>query len=160
MATNSLDSTTGTRPDTPGATLDGIVVGVLAGFNDSGEPLVVFPGNTCAAGLVARSSALLSRSDEGREVALMFENGDAARPLIIGRIQHPEELRETGTPAPVTAQVDGERLEFKADKEIVFRCGKASITLTRAGKVLIRGAYVLSRSSGANRIKGGSVQIN
>ena len=30
----------------------------------------------------------------------------------------------------------------------------------RAGKVLIRGAYLLSRSSGVNRIKGGSVQIN
>jgi hypothetical protein len=34
------------------------------------------------------------------------------------------------------------------------------LTLTHAGKVLIRGAYVLSRSSGVNRIKGGSVQIN
>ena len=28
------------------------------------------------------------------------------------------------------------------------------------GKVLIRGTYLLSRSSGVNRIKGGSVQIN
>ena len=31
---------------------------------------------------------------------------------------------------------------------------------TRAGKVLVRGAYVSSRSSGVQRIKGGSVQIN
>ena len=44
--------------------------------------------------------------------------------------------------------------------QIVLRCGEASITLTRAGKVLIRGAYVLSRSSGTNRIQGGSVEIN
>ena len=44
--------------------------------------------------------------------------------------------------------------------EIELRCGKASLILTRAGKVLIRGAYLLSRSSGVNRIKGGSVQIN
>ena len=49
---------------------------------------------------------------------------------------------------------------LKAQQEIVLECGKASITLTRAGKVLIRGAYLLSRSSGVNRIKGGSVQIN
>ena len=47
-----------------------------------------------------------------------------------------------------------------AEREIVLKCGKASITLTRAGKVIIRGAYVLSRSSGVNRIVGGSVQIN
>ena len=51
-------------------------------------------------------------------------------------------------------------LVVSAEKELVFRCGQASITLTRAGKVLLRGTYPSSRSSGANRIKGGSVQIN
>ncbi|MEO2036899.1 MAG: hypothetical protein ABGZ35_32895, partial [Planctomycetaceae bacterium] len=67
---------------------------------------------------------------------------------------------ETAESTSVSAEVDGERLVLTADKEITLRCGKASLTLTRAGKVLIRGAYLLSRSSGANRIKGGSVQIN
>ena len=47
-----------------------------------------------------------------------------------------------------------------ADEEIVLSCGESSITLTRAGKILIRGKYVLSRSSGVNRIKGGSIQLN
>ena len=47
-----------------------------------------------------------------------------------------------------------------AGREIVLRCGEASITLTRAGKVLIRGTYILTRSSGANRIKGAAVEIN
>ena len=56
--------------------------------------------------------------------------------------------------------IDGEQLTVTADREIVLRCGEASITLTRAGKVIIRGAYVVSRSSGANRIKGACVQIN
>jgi hypothetical protein len=56
--------------------------------------------------------------------------------------------------------IDGEAVTLTAEKEIVLRCGKASLTLTRAGKILLRGAYLLSRSSGVNRIKGGSVQIN
>ncbi|XXT19888.1 hypothetical protein WME94_57670 [Sorangium sp. So ce429] len=30
----------------------------------------------------------------------------------------------------------------------------------RAGKILIRGEYLLVRASGVNRIQGGSVQIN
>ena len=51
-------------------------------------------------------------------------------------------------------------MNITAEKEIVLKCGKASITLTKAGKVIIRGTYLLNRSSGVNRIKGGSVQIN
>ena len=44
--------------------------------------------------------------------------------------------------------------------EIVLKCGDASITLKRDGKVLLRGAYVETQATGVNRIKGGSVKIN
>ena len=81
----------------------------------------------------------------------MFEAGDPARPVVAGRLLRPE---------PVAVERDGERLELTAEREIVLRCGQASITLTRAGKVLIRGAYIFSRSTGVNKIKGGSVQLN
>ena len=97
-------------------------------------------------------------------VALMFEGGDPRRPLLIGFIQNPLDVMISATDASgdrvAETKVDGERVVLKADHEIVLQCGKASITLTRAGKVLLRGAYVSSRSSGVNRIKGGSVQIN
>lgn len=140
--------------------LDGVVIGILAGFDDANTPLVVYPGNDESGGRAARATAVLCHDDVGREVALMFENGDPGRPLIIGRLQHPHEVKPSVSPPQFTAEIDDEILEFRAKKEIVLRCGKASITLTRAGKILIRGTYVLSRSSGANRIKGGSVQIN
>jgi hypothetical protein len=42
----------------------------------------------------------------------------------------------------------------------VLRCGEASITLTKAGKILIRGTYVLSRSSGVNMVKGATIHLN
>ena len=61
---------------------------------------------------------------------------------------------------PATALVDGERLELSAAREITLRCGEASLTLTRAGKVVLAGTAVLSRAQGVNRIIGGSVQIN
>lgn len=63
-------------------------------------------------------------------------------------------------PNQVEVDADGERMIVSAKEQLVLRCGKASITLTKAGKVLIKGSYVLSRSSGVNRIKGGSVQLN
>jgi len=56
--------------------------------------------------------------------------------------------------------IDGKRISLEAENEIVLKCGKASITLTKAGKVLIKGDYVLSHSSGENRIRGGSVSVN
>jgi hypothetical protein len=76
--------------------------------------------------------------------------------------ERPNELKDlrTGKQTSMKIEVDGERIVFRADRELVLRCGEASITLTRAGKVIIRGTYLLSRSSGVNRIKGGSVQIN
>jgi hypothetical protein len=53
-----------------------------------------------------------------------------------------------------------ERLVLAAEREIVLQVGKASVTLTAAGKIILRGTYVSSRSSGVNRIRGGSVEIN
>jgi hypothetical protein len=146
--------------------LDGVVIGVLLGFGEGGEPLVVFPGNRREEAVAARSTAALAAEDVGGEVALLFEGGDPARPLLIARLLRPAE--EPGAPErpatpPDTVEVvrdGGERLELRAEQEIVLRCGKATITLTRAGKVLIRGAYISSWSSGANRIKGGSVHLN
>jgi Phage tail baseplate hub (GPD) len=57
-------------------------------------------------------------------------------------------------------RTDGQRMIVSAREKLVLRCGKASITLTKAGKMLIEGSYLLSRSTGVNRIKGGSVQLN
>lgn len=53
-----------------------------------------------------------------------------------------------------------DELVLTAEKQLTIRCGESSITLTTAGKIIIRGKYIVSRSSGLHRIKGGSVQIN
>jgi len=131
------------------ARLRGIVVGQLAGLDAKGAPVVDYPGNA-AAPLVARTCVTLRREFVGREITLAFDGGDPERPVVMGIVQS----------APVEIAVDGDRVVLTGKEEIVLRCGKASLVLTRAGKVLLRGAYVSSRSSGVNRVKGGSVQIN
>lgn len=142
-----------------------VTVGRLAGFKE-GVPLVDYPGNPMAWPLEALTTAPLAGSEEGRDVALLFADGDAARPVVIGLLQRPSAngmattIAGLGEGEAAEARVDGNRVVLEADEEIVLKCGKASITLTRAGKVLIRGAHLLNSSSGVNRIKGGSVQIN
>lgn len=56
--------------------------------------------------------------------------------------------------------IRGRRIEIEGADEVALRCGQASITLRRNGRVVMRGAYVESRSKGTNRIKGGTVLIN
>ena len=53
-----------------------------------------------------------------------------------------------------------EEVVLTATKQLTLRCGDSSITLTAAGTIILRGKYIVSRSSGVQRIKGGSVQIN
>jgi len=146
--------------------IDGVVVGLVAGFSATGAPLVEFVGNPTGTPIEARSTLPLSPEDLGSEIALLFEGGDPRRPISIGRMHVPSTSPSTATSistsvgAPPEVERDGERLVFSAEREIVLKCGDASITLTRAGKILIRGAYLLARSSGVNRIQGGSVEIN
>jgi len=133
---------------------------MLTGYSEQGEPLVDFPGNPAGQPAPAFSTVPLEAAFAGRECVLAFEDGDAGRPILVGLTQPPIAPERVDRREPVEMVVDGKRMVFTAEDEIVLRCGRASITLTRAGKVLIRGAYLLNRSSGVNRIKGGSVQIN
>ena len=68
--------------------------------------------------------------------------------------------RAKAAPAAPTPRDNPEELVVTAEKQLTLRCGESSITLTAAGKIIIRGKYIVSRSSGVQRIKGGSVQIN
>lgn len=136
----------------------GVRRGMLVGIAEDGTPKVDFDGNPDGEPIPAVATVAVTERDAGREAVLAFEDEDAHRPILLGLVQLPGP-RATAPPV-AEASLDGERITLTAEKEIVLRCGHASITLTRAGKVLIRGAYLLSRSSGVNRIKGGSVQIN
>lgn len=141
--------------------LPGVVTGELAALTDDGRTaLVLFQGQPGTAAVPARTVVDLHGAHIGRPVALMFEGADPSRPIVMGVLREGAGWPLPDRPAQVEVDVDGERLVVTAQEQLVLRCGKASITLTKAGKVLIQGAYVLSRSSGVNRIKGGSVQLN
>ncbi|KQX27866.1 DUF6484 domain-containing protein [Variovorax sp. Root434] len=138
-----------------------VATGELIAMTDEGRtPLVMFPGQPGTAALRARSVVDLHGAHIGRCVVLMFEQADPRRPIVMGVLRGDEGWPLASKPAQVEIDADGERLILNAREQMVLRCGKASITLTRSGKVLIQGSYVLSRSTGVNRVKGGAVQIN
>lgn len=158
LLTSASREATETQRD-PKASLNGVLRGVISEFDQAtGHIHIVVPSQSMLEPMVARSAVPITQADVGCEVLVAFEEGDVRFPYIVGLLWQPEQ--RPPTQQAIEAKVDGEQVVIEGKKEIVLKCGKASITLTRAGKILIRGAYVLSRSSGVNRIKGGSVQVN
>lgn len=164
-----------------------IVLGTVVAINDDGNPLVSYPQVAHLPLQVAISTIAVNPQHVGRQAAMLFANGDILKPIIIGFIHSPliallENFSETESAERIadnvssttdaynatneaqsrleTIRVDGKKVVIEGQEEIVLSCGDASITLTKAGKILIRGKYLLSRSSGVNRILGGSVQVN
>lgn len=138
------------------------VIARFAGFDLNDSPLVAdlvcLPGEIVA----ARTIVSLRRDMIGDQLLIAFENGDVQRPIILGVIHGPQHQAAALSfgQGSMNAKVDDERIEIKAEREIVLKCGDASITLTRAGKVIIKGNYILSRSTGYNKIKGAAIDIN
>ncbi|MES1265733.1 MAG: DUF6484 domain-containing protein [Variovorax sp.] len=160
-----------------------VVVGRLLPGSTAMTPLVDFPGNARGP-LRARTTMILDAAGidraivTGQAVALVFESGDPRLPIVTGLIQTEaaatpfQELLVSARPAPpatsgrpggtprLEARLDGERVVLEGKKEIVLKCGEASITLRSDGKMVLRGAYIETYAKGVNRIKGASVKIN
>lgn len=144
------------------ASQTGVTVARFVGFNLHDQPLVseiaCLPGHV----VPALSTVMLHREMVGAQAVIVFESGDPERPIILGIIQDQKSAPSTlpSKQVPLHAQIDDERLVISAEREVVLRCGDASITLTRAGKVVIKGNYIISRSTGYNKIKGAAIDIN
>lgn len=132
--------------------------GVLVGLGPSGEAWVDVPRQG-RKNVPARSTVALEPEHVGREVLLAcIATGEA---VISGIIQRPGEASRERAGAPrLEALLDAERIVFSAEREVVLRCGGASILLNADGAVVIKGAKLLTAATGVHRIRGGSVQIN
>jgi hypothetical protein len=150
---------------------DGVRIGRITGVSPNGQIFVEShrKGETpIAASLTSSASENLLKMDSpiGRKVLLAFVDNDPGYPVIIDTIYSPSAtLMEAANPVlegqkPEEVLVDQKQLILEAEEEIVLRCGDASITLNRAGKVFIKGNYLISRSSGTNCINGKSIRIN
>ena len=118
--------------------------------------------------MLAMSVVALGRDEleaaiaDGREAVLLFL-ASSGQPVLLG-LRQAVPVLEVQLPAQeLTASVDGregKKVRLEGQDEVVLRCGKASITLRKNGRIVIRGVQVESRATGRNRIKGGAVLIN
>jgi hypothetical protein len=158
----------------PAAASAAVKLGTLLRSSVPGALVVEYEGSGA---LPARSTIALDEQTIARATAthqpalLLFENGDPRLPIIVGLIQPDpgaallQSLLVPGAPtqsrrAPAEARLDGKTVVLEGKEEVTLKCGAASITLRRDGKVILRGAYVETTAKGVNRIRGGSVKIN
>jgi hypothetical protein len=163
-----------------------ILIARLDAIDESGRPLVSVSHIADFNLRPALATVPVLPQHIGRQVALMFTQGTVFQPVVIGFIHSPldqvldvvlattesgqasadelvftENLPERNSGDDVeTLHIDGKRILLEGREEVVLRCGESSITLNANGKISIRGKYLLSRSTGVNRILGGSVQVN
>lgn len=131
------------------------VIARLVGISSNGEAWVELPGQPEP--VPARSTVPLQPGQIGSEALVCFADAPERTAVITGV------LCVTGDPVTASAldvTLDRERIVLTAQRELVLRCGKASVALSADGKVVIKGAKLLSTASGLHRIRGGSVQIN
>lgn len=150
--------------------IEGVRVGKITNIDGNGQVFVDYPGNPQGP-MAARFTSSVKLQNlryalaSGQEVLILFENNDSSRPIIIDtlsslidEIAHTESVELKENPEDVT--IDGKTITFDAQEDVVIRCGQGSITVNKSGKIILKGTNLLSRSSGSNRIKGASVNIN
>jgi hypothetical protein len=123
-------------------------VGRIVVIEANGDVLVDFRGNELGP-MRARVATVETLDGKDEPVLLVFENGDRRRPIIVGVLR-----------VGVRRGAPKRQLLFEASQEITIACGKSSITLSRDGRVVIKGTELVSRASGTNKIRGATVQIN
>jgi hypothetical protein len=145
-------------------------VGHLVEITSDGQAMVDYRGNhgepvparSILAGLPGHANIIASK----QPVLLVFDNGDPNLPIIVGIVNktlfHPPDNKELTlhTKRRELVTKDNKSIVIDAEKEILLRCGKSSITLKKNGKVVIKGAEIVSRAAKANKIKGAVININ
>lgn len=143
--------------DEPALATLGSVVGCFHGLSGNRMPLVSMDGDLSSA-VEARTICDDFWSGPGVAVGapllLQFDTARRQRPVVVGVLREPP-----AAPKP-HAVLDGEVVRLQAGKTLELVCGRASIVLTADGKIVIKGANLVSRSSGPNKIRGATVAIN
>jgi hypothetical protein len=148
-----------------------ICIGQIVDISDDGKLFVDYAGSTgnrreakCLDGVIDFNDCKHSLPIS---VLLVFTDVNLSLPIIIGKVL--SEIQSKSNEGVVRlprdklkrdVSIDGERVLLDGTKEIVLRCGKSSIVMRKNGKIIMKGTEIISRSSGSNKIKGATININ
>ena len=142
------------------------VTGHLTGIDDEGRLLFRPEGSTgdpiaISIGMPASDGALVKAARQQQRALVVRTANTPARFVLIGLVRERLSTQAvTARPGQLEVAMDGETLRLTAERDIVLKCGEASLTLRKDGKIVLSGTNVLTASRGPNRIKGASIALN
>lgn len=153
-------------PAIPAERIEGARVGVVV---SASPPRVEVPGiGPVEARLAAAvdDAALARAAADRQEAVLLFDGGDPRRPVLVALLRSATPHLDAVLAGPLpagperVARLDGKRVVLEGRDEVVLTCGRASLTLRRDGRIVLRGVNVVSEAAEVQKIRGGKVQIN
>lgn len=119
-----------------------VVIGIISDIDESGRVIVDFHENFLTKPLFAKSMVKIDESHKNQQVALLFDNNESDKPIIMGLMHTPDN-----------------RI-IAAKKNLTIKCGKSSIELRANGEIIIEGNIITSRAKKNYIIKGGTIHLN
>ena len=159
-------------PDAPHAALTQtgldarLISGHLTGLDDEGRLLFQAEGPDSplipvAIGIELSDGTLVKAARQHRRALVVRTTDATPRWVLVGLVRDRVSTKAvTARPGTLEVGMDGETLKLTAERDIVLKCGEASLTLRKDGRIILSGTNVLSSSRGPNRIKGASIALN
>lgn len=143
-----------------------VLTGHLAGIDEEGRLLFVPERRggapvPVAIGVPLSDGVLVPAARNGQRALVVRTSENPPQLILIGLVR--ERVSATAReaePGQLEVNVDGETLKLSAEREIELSCGEASLVLRQSGRIILKGTYVVTSSSGPLKVKGATVDIN
>lgn len=138
-------------------------IGVIASISDDGQVLVTCDLNQQPTPALSTQFFAEPQSLVGEQVLLAFVDNDLLQPVIVGLLSQSvsnELLIHNSTKHQKKLHISVEDFALNATKNIDINVGHSSLLLDRFGKIVLKGKNLISRATGKNKIKGGSISLN
>lgn len=140
-----------------------MLTGNLDGIDRDGRLLFRRTGATGAVpvtiGVEIADGALVKAARTQRRVAVLASDSGPWVLVALLRERVVADARDA-LPGDLEVRVDGDTLRLTAEKNLELRCGKSRLTLRKDGRIVVRGAHIVSASTGPHRIKGATIALN
>ncbi len=164
---SQLDALLRRRPSRTSAAATGAALsGQLDGFDSEGRLLFRPDGDPnlrvpVGIGAALSDGAVVKAARQGARALVVRTVDPSPSWMLVGLIRDRVAASARDARAgELEVQVDGETLRLTAENNIELRCGSASLTLRKDGKVVLSGTYIVSNSRGANKIRGATISLN